>query len=320
MHFTEASKVNATRGIIIVDTSSLIPLCITLPIELLTEEAKAKSKPVSLSDVLLLLAQNGYKIVIPEMVSYEAGHILRDGHSIDAYFSQNSLPAYLTEFRITRSFLGGVVKSKGNISIEPPHANDASASANFMRSIWNLHTDPKCTTKEKRQGIIFLTRTLYKKDFGDEAAHQHIKFMDDTSLPVFYLAEDRIAAEKAMFLRQDISLHSLCIAHLFAALKQTRMLSLIGVADVSLDDFFSIFRASLNSDGLNVKISSGNFAKTSKDTLISSLAGLRKKLIRNINRINAAELTQPAAPVGADRFSRRWGSEFGSIHRPTGAD
>jgi hypothetical protein len=97
-----APRIKPTRGIIIVDTSALYYMAMPLnklkgdylsdtAKQYLTEQKyKGIDANVNLLDALTFLSENGYEIIIPEMVAFECSGIIRNGDCSDRFFSKGS--------------------------------------------------------------------------------------------------------------------------------------------------------------------------------------------------------------------------------------
>jgi hypothetical protein len=84
------------RGDIIVDATALIGLRVAIPN---TNDGYSEKKYL---DILPFLAKNGYRIIVPERVSLEAGDILASGFDVDTLFAGNGK---FKEMHAVKSFL-----------------------------------------------------------------------------------------------------------------------------------------------------------------------------------------------------------------------
>lgn len=215
----------ASRGVIVVDACSLLTLACPLPKEFYTRRGLEKNRAISLADTLLFLSHQGFAVVIPEMVAYECGRIVRDGSSVNNHLGDvRQTPLFAN----ASSFLAEIPSYHGNIKIMPAPDDDASPPAAFMRRIWKI-----INTTTKRRKIHYKFQALQqevtketKKDYGEMAALNLIgKGFGSINASVFFLTDDRAAQAAAT--AQGIS--TLNSSELIGTWQQREMLPLIGV-------------------------------------------------------------------------------------------
>ncbi|MDD4616259.1 MAG: hypothetical protein PHW76_03970 [Alphaproteobacteria bacterium] len=181
------SEQNEPLGILVVDTNTLFGLSALYP------DACPENPPRPLFEVLSFLGKNGFKVVVPEMVAFEAGRLLRDGSSIDMYFDS---PLKNRPFaKPVASFLQEAVID-GSVIIAPLPNADASAPARFLKSMFEVHSSENISSSEKRDKLIQIMADFKARDnFGEIAAHRYITAIENSSAPVFYLSEDSWAVK-----------------------------------------------------------------------------------------------------------------------------
>lgn len=152
------------RGSIIVDTSALISLCAPA-----SEHARNQyGKPAHYIDLLLMLANNGYQIIIPEMVSLEAAEMPRTGQRISNLFpnstrykSDDILPTIIRDAILPSNNPHKEYKGLMLASDTGPREVD-----NFCNKIlWALSLSDN---DEKRRRISEITKQP-KSQYGDRA-------------------------------------------------------------------------------------------------------------------------------------------------------
>ena len=173
------------RGIIIADASALIsmeqPVC---------REGKSEESTLSsYLDLLPYLAEQGFKVIIPEMVAYETVTALSGNSSLDIYFpeSKNSHPKL-------EQFIKAVGQGKWqNITI----ASSPNQPAGVTQFLADLHdiVQRHRTANPVARNELRRAQCTEKTDFGDKAI---AALADDilsapSSPPVFVLTTDRHA-------------------------------------------------------------------------------------------------------------------------------
>ena len=246
MHYQQ-QRPPPTRGIIIVDTSALLRMVVPLAKEFKAGVADAK-REINLCGILLFLARNGYEIVIPEMVALES-QIARNGASPNDFFTGDDRNG---PFARVRAFLRNVPRLSGSIHIAPPFEQDNSASAQYAREIWNVLKNGGSNT-EKRKAIIRINQNHpppVKKNYGDEAACQFVRFMEKPDVPVYYLSEDFYAVQRIARIRPDVPVNELTVFGLYQAMQVSGALGAVGIADIPFTDVSKFLGSTLAAEGL----------------------------------------------------------------------
>lgn len=194
------------RGIIVVDTSALLPMCLELPDEYKSDAAKKEGRVEHVSDLLFFLADHGYEVLIPEAVANECGNFLRDGTSVNDLFGRKSLDSFSA---ICAHFFPLVPNAPGAIRIVPPFQSEISDGARLARTLWNTIKNKNCDTF-KRNDIASTLKDLRDiTQAGDDAAvalFLHLRKTQersDSSIPVFYMSYDVNAMNRINNLATD---------------------------------------------------------------------------------------------------------------------
>lgn len=306
-----------TRGIIIVDSSAILPMCAELKNEHLTEEARKKEKPVRLADTLNFLAKHGYEVIIPEMAAIECGGFMRDGTSTEDHSVHKN--AYS---RLCRPFLGGIPDQHGNIRIEPPSAKDSTQVATYVRALWKVHKKAHERADNTNPAILKvneMNRTTHqafdRSNFGDMAAFELIRHMKKPSVPVFYLSCDNEARAKAAAVRPDIQVNGLGPSGLFHALKKRSTLSEIGIANVGSEEVLQHCISVLNGMGFEQKASLNSLrypldrgAEPDQRPFYDSLRGLREEITSESKeyKLTKKEVAEAAPSNAIDKFRKKY--------------
>ncbi len=205
------------RGTIIVDANVLFGLCPHVP----NNNGNGGKKINHYIDLLPFLAKNGYNIVIPEMVSFETGQLLKTGVNINDLYDKELLwkeskdvltpllkdailpvgdknkenpninvvsgagPYYVDEFlgKINELYRGMVVQIKGLSSVPGANSKNNGIKISVYASTRNKITELVREMKEKGK--------KEKIDYGDEAIISLIgKDYKISDKPVFVLTDD----------------------------------------------------------------------------------------------------------------------------------
>ena len=197
------------RGDIIVDTSVLFGLCIDIP-----KNNGKVLKTGKYIDTLYFLAENGYHIIIPEMISFETEQVLASGADISDFlggplsperykilkpFLTNGLPKSSTDknykdkvrYNINvRSNTGpdeidDFCKNMQGISDSCPRSEDGYIPKN---EDFNKSYDKITVLLEKKQEA----RKRDKFDYGDQSILSLLNkdYKNSNNKPVFVLADD----------------------------------------------------------------------------------------------------------------------------------
>ena len=202
------------RGTIIVDASVLFGLCTHVP----NNNGNGGKKMDHYIDLLPFLAKNGYHIVIPEMVSYETGGLLKSGVDTQDFYDTKNLwqeshdimmpllkdailpvgdknkennnitvvantgPDYVDEFlrKINEIYRGMAVQIKSLGSVSGANSKNNGKKISVYASVRNKITELVRKMKEKEE-----------IDYGDESIISLIgKDYKISDKPVFVLTDD----------------------------------------------------------------------------------------------------------------------------------
>ncbi len=189
------------RGIIVLDTNTLIEMANIIDEKFLTEEARQnqnEDKHVRLIDALTFLSAHGFKVMIPEMVAIECNGFLRNGSSIVSLFPR--APRNVPFFKQAEEFLR-TIKSlqRQGCDIEITRQPEDSEIGKYIDRLNEINSRND-DIEIKRKAVILAGRsfdTTY--NLGDRAAHELIehlkKCMPDPQVPIFYLSDDRNALD-----------------------------------------------------------------------------------------------------------------------------
>jgi|GEM_PF-1040874 len=220
-----AEKPKPERGILVIDTGTIFFLLPKLEHELLIGDG---IKKVSLLDSLFLLAENGYQVVIPEMVAIEAGMLLHDGRKVNPPPNHKYNGKILVR-KLSEDFLADVINSPANIYIEPPSVFDNSKPADFVRAISEIHT-PQNSSFVKIQKIKILLSQHDTHDYGDIAALKLIKSMRKHNAPIFFISDDRTAISYIDRITGG-NIQSISGGELIVCLANEKLLQHVGIKD-----------------------------------------------------------------------------------------
>lgn len=169
------------RGILIVDTCALFDLTTNIAPTL-----KANGiTPATYLDTLRFLGMSGYRVIIPEMISLEAGSICANGYDVNRLFrSQDSLPfAAQVKPLLQKAALPVGDSGKDCAGIEimrmtgPAHVDDFCARINAVDVVRTKAQASRQRNGSSRIGTDYdgarselqAIQSIYKKDFGDDA-------------------------------------------------------------------------------------------------------------------------------------------------------
>jgi hypothetical protein len=228
-----------SRGVIIVDTGSLLHLAVKLPLK----EGKRTEK--SLLDVLSFLARSGFQVIVPEMVAFEAGDVLHTTDCTRIYFPESKIKPMMAPIT---AFLRDNALS-GLVTIAPPPEADTSPPAEFIRLIGRIHESNK-SEEQKKSAIIAARRDFAPlRDFGDIAAQQLVRYMDDKKAPVFYFSEDAKALNAVLAPRPDLSVHKLPLRCFLEALEDFDILPSINFEQKTTGSVISAIKKNFDALG-----------------------------------------------------------------------
>jgi hypothetical protein len=305
MRYDSPERPAPTRGIIIVDTSAIWRLSVELPDKFKTTEARRNDEKITLCAILPFLAQNGYEIIIPEMVAFEAG-VARNGVALDDFFEGEKVQSHAI-LRM-RAFYRGISSLPGSIYIAPPPAQDNSPAAAFVRAAWRVITSNEHPAS-KVSCFIALNKihtTQGRKNYGDVAAGQFVRFMKKPSLPVFYLSEDLEAATKLSDIRADLDVIQLRISGLYNGMRDTGLLQAVGIAGVVFQDIHEYLANYVNQEGQHWNTSSTyKRAFLTQDCAVfcDSLTGIQIE-----TPSPASDQFNGKVSSGVNRFKKKWAS------------
>jgi hypothetical protein len=155
------------RGTIIVDSNVLFVLQTPIAAQFRSETAKTTT---SLLDILHFLSNHGYRIIIPEIVAYETGSMIRCGNKgkcVNDYFPKKEdqrnyiLPSNLRDF-----FKNAISGKFANIDIA--ETSSPEEVLNFLekiKEVLNHHPKP-CPASTK---ALVAIQNTQKENFGDMA-------------------------------------------------------------------------------------------------------------------------------------------------------
>jgi hypothetical protein len=223
----DQNKVNKQlpRAIIIVDSSILIKLSAPVSKAYILPSVSSSQKSIRLLETLTLLARSGFKILIPEMVTYETASLLDNCFDISSeYFSNFKKPP---SSQCIKSFLKKSLDA-GLVEIVPPLSKDQTLPAIYIRSLHSIRNS-RNSIPDKRLSIIMETRRHETKHYGEVAAHQLILSMPVTPTPIFYLSDDCHALDTAVNMRHDLPVHKLTSINFLGSLFDNNLFSKMGI-------------------------------------------------------------------------------------------
>jgi hypothetical protein len=314
-----------TRGIIIVDTSALLPLLPPLPENVVTPDVKASRA----SDLLFWLGLHGYQVKVPERVAHECGSFMRDGQSLDAYFQYNAKNPYLV---LAQPFIRAIESSDANIALVPPPDKDTTLAAELVRTAWNIHHS-KASDGDKRLMIKELRKkTQHGRDEGEIAAAELIRHMQPPKVPVFYLTNDKDACERVGSANPKIPVNQMNASGLYYALYNANLLGAAGFKDIPFEQFFLHANTYLQEQGIQKKRSAW-YVLNALDTPPQNVHNARERmpfraslsgLKAEIEQKKATEEAPPPSPCdtsGLDKFRKRFGSLGNRVNKtPPGTE
>ena len=259
------------HGIIILDTGAIMRLL--QPIDdpkFLTNHKRQEKTSARLMDTLVFLSHHGYEVIVPEMVSYECGKILRDGKP--AIGSKQDSGAWEKH---TRPFLRNIGDLDGNFRIAPAPASDGSAPARFMDKLWNVHTGHEEENRLTEGAAKLNSHDIAHKSYGDIAAHNLVRHEHLAAVPVFYLSEDIEAMKEMIRIGQHKKIPVSCITPtgLFNALDECQLLPTAGIRNgLDYRDVFAQIEKNLHDAGIT-----GQFLRQSGMAQKLDKAGLLQK-------------------------------------------
>ena len=204
------------RGVIVVDTCDLETLSIPYHgVQLnspLSRLALAKKDTGSYLDLLTLLAQHGFRVIVPEMVSFESADMLADGTNIrDAYAPTNraALP-YPTQEKAVK-FCEGILGKDDKTPYNNMEIRPAGSGVSIYQTLLGLLREASIllagtnSDKESRycNRVVQIKKNHQdKRDLGDEQAIDIIaqevarQRQDGGHIPIFLLSSDAGARKR----------------------------------------------------------------------------------------------------------------------------
>ncbi len=271
------------RGYIIIDACVLLYIFHTLP-----ENNLHKSwVQTKIFDALSLLAQGGYKIFVPEMVSLEISNALRNGQDLGEFFDRR------VSYNQAYTNLLLEAKRKGILELSAPPVIDRSQSAVYIKNLHAIISNKNIPIETKRSRLVKLLRTN-KKGFGDDACYYLSDYLKKDGTPTFVLSNDRALLGRLHFNK---------------------------VSAITLRGFlFSLSRHAVL-DAINVKTPAGllcadltdiqSACGTESGIMMPAYHGDEEKFATSLK-----EIMERPAPQAVQRFTQRYGNISLSAARP----
>lgn len=196
-------------GTLLIDANTIFYLACPVPSEFRTPGMRGRYEHEPLwIDLLPLLAEIGFDVVIPEMVSCEAGRVTKEGKNYDKLFPTSDM-SRISQHRSGFLRNVGLGNFGPNIRIVAPFENDQTKSAKFVRNIRdaldvhelnttaNIRRGPSTALKETagrwRLSDIKSAQEERAKiqNLGEEAAYQWVLKEKNLSLPVIAISNDK---------------------------------------------------------------------------------------------------------------------------------
>jgi hypothetical protein len=303
-----------TRGIIVMDTSSLLPLVVPY----------GDGSGNHYTRLLDYLSKNGYEIHIPELVAFEASRMLRNGTHTNYFFGK---PASSDKavYKKAYQFLHDVARGDyPNIHIVPtPDALLApSQGAALMRELWQAYND---NSMRKGRELCIQLDGMKGKHAGEIAAVEYIHSIHPDQ-PIFFLSNTRTVSNEVVHYEQSEHrrVSRLNVSGLLEGLRHKRLLRHIGLThDRSAEQIGDDIVAQLKKCGLTdalplpAPIDCSYYGDQSNNyPFIHSLHGLNRKpalpgSATNGSSPEAAENGSAASGVSQmDRFKARYGGDW----------
>jgi hypothetical protein len=311
------------RGVIIADSSVIFPLSGLVKDEFIAKDEAGRGRLEQLRcdeqahyiNTLNFLSDHGYAVIIPAMVAYECAQALftpmggRRGaltsvaemvfdHDLDAC---QDMP-----YKWFQDIAGS--HAHRDCWIAPPHGDDHSVPAKFMRDIDRIALRDDCPDEQRKDNVVNLDRKRRRDrdnaiHYGDIAAQELLRVLDvPEGVPVFYLAGDMFAHIDMANVRKDVEIGKLNITGFMDALENERLLPHIGFAEgttsrMLVEHMYQEFsknsgRGSAIPRPTDVSYSPENNDITAK-AFQKSLAGLAKELDEMREDIAAARKEAP---------------------------
>ena len=326
----DAQRMPGERGIIIVDSSSLIMLCTKLEAKLLHSRAIAFND-TALSDTLFSLGRHGFEIVIPEAVAQQCANVMRDGTSTNVYFSKSHEKPVR---KAAGSFLSRLERDEGNIRIAPPLADDMTEAARYVNAAWKIHMNKETFPKSSRVLDKHSLRTIVCKSlsgldqefpnrmrhgYGEDAACELVKHLDIREpSPVFYLSDSKEGRIRVAGANPNLKVNQLNVSGLYEALRVEGLLPLFGIGNRPFQEMSSYLRLASADPRENLPLVAGRADYFDPIDRIPppfnhekpfqhAIAGLREEIAagRNTPQWPEKVVTEPGGR--AAQFAKKWG-------------
>lgn len=236
------------RGDIIVDTSTLLGLCVDIE-----GSGDGKEHKNSYLDVLIFLARNGYQIIIPEIILYESSYALSSGHYVGDFFNNKENKEEYREKLLDKILNRSVILNEFN---SPPQPNNnifivpdtgLKAADEFCASIKDCMREDEekmLTTQDRKEQLQIRNNTRdriteitkkqkqdYPVNLGDDAIISllQIKYNTRCPCPVFVLSDDIGLLKKV----SDIGCSSITTSSLIYSLGSVGLLEEAGFPEGS---------------------------------------------------------------------------------------
>jgi hypothetical protein len=186
------------RAILLLDTNILISLYASVSTEF-KDDVALRPNPRRYLDMLAFLSHQGYEVIIPEMVAYEAENVLTSGKDIDSFFPRADHTRSKPYRRDLKKFLLDAVHGKRHPNIQvvpsdaPPHV------AEFLDALHDIVDYAQKPTPLITNLLVNLHRKE-RKHYGDgaiEALLEEPNGLRSYGVPLFVLSDDREVLKKA---------------------------------------------------------------------------------------------------------------------------
>jgi len=283
----------------------------------------APAMRLPLWSVLAVLAKYGFDIVIPEMVSYDTGNILRGGWTLRKYF-RNSRPAenvygkasdFLTKGLSDKRLDLGLGEFSGPfLKILSPDKQDASPSSVFIRDLNAIH-ESALPDGKKNSLIMELQRKSYDPRMGAEAFLNLAVAMSGQLNKVFCLTDDLdlLCSTRDLCEKND-RIQGMTVPDLFKTISDAHaeILSESGFAGVSFENILNAIKEHVdNEQRVRIPLLRARVLyRYSLSEVLHSLAATPSPVSTfvDVKLQQHVAKTAPAKPTGLDKFKQRYGS------------
>jgi hypothetical protein len=215
----------AKRGVIVVDTGSLIKLSAVFPHYSFTD-SKRPEKP--LFELLTFLSKHGYEVIIPEVVAHECDGFMRNYKTVEDYIGVK--PRWVPEVAAFIRTIPSLIKTGHNIHIEPPPPEDESQGARLMRTLHEIAIKDTLSDKEKyHKSQAAYMRLPNKKHRGDIAAKHMIASFKKPCPPIYYMTEDQGAWNDVAALSEHLPVSRINTLGLYKAFAENALLPVVDI-------------------------------------------------------------------------------------------